>query len=710
VLDSLLEQLGAFTEVWIRVARELATRNGDNSRGGYTEAHIDQTPVVVVDNIANGSGDTWWRCHAQDSFDIARILNQRSHQWLHFTASEDFTQISACKHKRASCTTFYTSETYYVKVHEFCVHDQDKHWVDAASAFLESSATSYVCKLEGWWCSTFGIMCGSGPNEKAYVFIARHKLMPTSTGRERIVRATDIFYQIARRRNVLHNDVHQYNVMMLHGVLQAIDFERASLLQPPDSDSDVWAHIKSFYKWYCLLVCNPQQYPECNRINALMVDQLRYSGLDATHGHFAQIFKNRSFRKMAFDSDAFSETPVSSWNYCAWLHILHDLDSQGLNPTLIAHENESVQEFRIHAVVRRDITCVISFTLDSHRGGAVRIASAYATMRGKDTRHLRRSQFPTSPDGTDPWHLLEFGITHRFVTTALNLFGIEGSSTDAAGDGDECCDDDDGSDIEVMAVTIGRPAEQASADAYVPVNHTKILQSFTWAISEHPYPTPQHFHDHRQHSLISSFRRRFPTLMSTFEQLAPPGIRVVEVQQPRNALTLTQLRARCVVVNSGALERECTAFCQQATWIAIDTETAPMNSGCDLVQIGRDELVYLVAVATRRQFLVGIANLLANDTRKTVFQFGSDDFQKFIGQMGVSTFRCTVKDIKGTRQISLTDLYAENFGVSWVLSKAWRISGWDNPVLQSQQEEYAALDVVCLSKLAKTVYPQLCEK
>ena len=83
--------------------------------------------------------------------------------------------------------------------------------------------------------------------------------------------------------------------------------------------------------------------------------------------------------------------------------------------------------------------------------------------------------------------------------------------------------------------------------------------------------------------------------------------------------------------------------------------------------------------------------------------------------MGVSGIVCNVTDVQllnssEKRLISLGDLYSKSFSEKLVLSKALRISGWDNPVLHSQQEEYAALDVVCLSKLAKFYHSNACKK
>ncbi len=85
-------------------------------------------------------------------------------------------------------------------------------------------------------------------------------------------------------------------------------------------------------------------------------------------------------------------------------------------------------------VLKRDIICRILFTVDltdSQREGPVCIVSAYA-KRENETRHLHKSQFQASLDEIDPWHLHTFDHTRSFITTALKLFGTEGSPLEAA--------------------------------------------------------------------------------------------------------------------------------------------------------------------------------------------------------------------------------------------------------------------------------------
>ena len=282
------------------------------------------------------------------------------------------------------------------------------------------------------------------------------------------------------------------------------------------------------------------------------------------------------------------------------------------------------------------------------------------------------------------------------------------------------------SEIVIMEVKVGarsKPTESKCpaqcSDSALPTN-AKIEESFWWALFHVPNlicPKKQVI-DQRQNSLVISFKRRFSERM--FEKLwyAHPGCPVIDVQETPDILTLGHFSAKCVVVNSEDLKQEFTAFCENQTWIAIDTESAPINSSCDLVQIGNDEVVYLIAVAKHREFLRGIVTLLARNRERPVFQFGADDFQKFAMQVNVRDIQCEVIDVQLPRSkdrahlISLGDLYSHTFQdnpENLVLSKTWRISGWDNPVLHSQQEAYAALDVVCLSKLAKFYHSNACK-
>ncbi len=281
-----------------------------------------------------------------------------------------------------------------------------------------------------------------------------------------------------------------------------------------------------------------------------------------------------------------------------------------------------------------------------------------------------------------------------------------------------------GGSLQVVCAHIGYPASQKKMYSRIAAKYSdaEILSSFfhgTRRVKGLNIPQTGEGVDQRQNSLVLSYKRRFPHLTEKFEKFAPPSCRVLDVQEIPNRLTLKSLGATYVVVNDVSRQNECFQFCQRQTWIAIDTETAPLNSGCDLVQIGNDVVVYLIAVAERREFLLRIASLLADDSEKTVFQFGFDDFQKFAIQMEVSSFKCLVKDVQlehspggSAKRISIVDLFSDSFKQirPFVISKTWRLSGWDNPVLHSNQEEYAALDVVCLSHLAKYFYPDICKK
>ncbi len=131
---------------------------------------------------------------------------------------------------------------------------KQENWRVAGTAFLEASATSYVCEREGWWRRTFGVLCGSGRSERAYVFIVRHKLTPAGAdgGCPDTATICNLFCGMAQVLRVLHNDVHRFNAMkrLADGVLEAVDFERASQLARPCSNEEGTRGIATWFYYF----------------------------------------------------------------------------------------------------------------------------------------------------------------------------------------------------------------------------------------------------------------------------------------------------------------------------------------------------------------------------------------------------------------------------------------------------------------------------
>jgi ribonuclease D len=163
---------------------------------------------------------------------------------------------------------------------------------------------------------------------------------------------------------------------------------------------------------------------------------------------------------------------------------------------------------------------------------------------------------------------------------------------------------------------------------------------------------------------------------------------------------------RVFFVQTPELRNQCLLFCRQSRSLSIDTETSPLNSKIDLLQIGDGNQVYLCPLRDQDPgFLNAVAEAIFQDARKTVYQFGSDDVTKFLRaidkQMGIA---CTVVDVQERLRIQtglqkglppgLAQVVQSRFGKNRILSKAWTNSGWDIIPLYQDQQEYAALDAL----------------
>jgi hypothetical protein len=453
-LDSVLDEcIAALQQLAIDVQRTAAAIRAiraplETQSDCIDDASADRQPKgeghgndrVIPGNVAverPTGGETWWR-KLDQPIDIAQILGDASQGWPSGggNAAEHFVRVTKSGGSALPGRSFYESETYFVKVHDFSVGSKTE-WRRAGTAFIEASATSYVCRKESWWCRTFGVFCGSGNDERAYVFIVRHKLSPMTGNDDDIVAsAVEVYLAIAERHSVLQNDAHMFNVMAWpgNGLLQALDFERASRLGFDEIEQqqreEVWNHLKTFHKEYCMRICR-RHGTESKGITTLMMRQVVSCGLANTHDYFSQFFKNGSFRDTAFNEEAFANSTVTEWKYCAWLHLLHHLYSQDLSPRL----EEVAVGARTEFVISFDI--VIGTVGAGNHSCHVQFAEEHSAMSQKfevlirlvcvrqginDTRTIGVDRFQTlSPDTETPWRLVDFDTTHRFATTVLEI-------------------------------------------------------------------------------------------------------------------------------------------------------------------------------------------------------------------------------------------------------------------------------------------------
>jgi hypothetical protein len=295
----------------------------------------------------------------------------------------------------------------------------------------------------------------------------------------------------------------------------------------------------------------------------------------------------------------------------------------------------------------------------------------------------------------------------------------------ATGESEEGSVDYDSEDsIRVISIQLGYPAGQQEQQGRKGKNATQssvavkgqsnvgqIKSSFCWAFAKGNKEIKSHsdnrIRDHRQESLIQSFQRRFPNLSQYFLGHCPSSSRHFEpVVYPAARYQVHHFSIRVFFVQTPELRNQCLHFCRQSRSLSIDTETAPLNSKIDLLQIGDENQVYLCPLRDQDPgFLNAVAKAIFQDACKTVFQFGSDDATKFLRAIDNRTrIASSLVDVQDRLRIkaglpqgrppNLVDAVRQSRygGDGYILSKAWTISGWDNIPLHPDQAEYAALD------------------
>jgi len=303
------------------------------------------------------------------------------------------------------------------------------------------------------------------------------------------------------------------------------------------------------------------------------------------------------------------------------------------------------------------------------------------------------------------------------LVTSDNGNGMSMSSPDGQDSDDSRCSE---TSITVVEVRIGKGKDsgahhvsQPPTKANPPVPHliaeVEIKRSFHWSF-EHGGPLRPHGGvDHRQGSVISSFIARFPHLKQHFQRYYPKSL--VNVNHPALRFTARNLGVQYLVVKSDEHRAQFHQFCQQQSVVAIDTESAPLSQYIDLVQISNGDFAYVCPLRLQDPwYLKTIANTLLRDSKKRLLQFGHDDVDKFVRALNIHIdIQCSVIDVqerlrkqaKLSKSPSLIDevesrIYSNE---KRILSKAWRISGWNNDPLHPEQEEYAALDAIFAFRL-----------
>jgi hypothetical protein len=567
----------------------------------------------------------------------------------------------------------FMNKTYVVKV--FCIgllnHFDDEKFAmqRAAFAFLESSATSFACTHSGDWHLTFGLICCGLMTPCACVCIARSKFLKLLSPCMDSLGEVFHNFTISTRMNLgrhmvylLHNDGHSSNVMIdAVGNMHIIDFERSSLVKDLSLPQSLL-----FHQIYCSINQNPQPVRE---LIHLLMDQVRASGLSATHNHFVSLYSKNAFLSVAFNHDAFSESPVTAWRYCAWLHLMEliALHHPNSKPSLSFFNGEFIISFLVRMYFFTDdqalLECKIFF--QSHDG-------AMSSLRCESESQIFVENFCKFE-----WHLKDDTTTKRFFQTALSVYDSDSCSSDSVD----------------SPSTAPLPPSKAAKSLYVHPDSKSLqkLPNHSWLKAKmHAIGNPRALE-----SIKTSMMRRFGStgVLKDFH--------VIPKSEPSNVLVPIHFGCETVLVDDESTCARCIRFIECERFLSVDTEIpVPRHDheGISIIQIGTTTIVFIIRVVPEAEVFVKQLGLTLNG--KTLLCWGDD----MSAIQRVTQCKCSFIDVQklysGLRQkAGLAQCTTDLFGNRFVLSKTWTLSGWDNPILSMEQLMYATLDVVALHAL-----------
>jgi hypothetical protein len=665
----------------------------------------------------------WWSCVPY--YDLRKSLNVvlsskfefKISGWFqgsHFIedGSFQFCLASLCnKGKVATDGPFFFSNVeYFVKVH--CIGLLGHFQKDrisrnrAAKAFQEAAASSLVCHEHDWWCKSFGLVCIGLSNPCVFVCIARSKLI--CSGQTVDVKVgCEVFSKLAKtpKKAVLHGDPHPLNMGAIQigkvKQLQAHDLERTFYV---DLGKASLRQIEIFTKLY---------YTSLNTVQMekLLMPQVVASGLDATNLHFSTIYANGDFMSRRFDADAFRQSPVTPWRYCAWLHLMELLIDSELSFNPAAHR--FVINFRLEEPVRicgEDacfVDCEIQFSVND---GQVHINSCAP----KSVDHVSDDgpQFEYFSEVhpvclTDEQATLHFsGQVHAMLLPRI------GSNSDATSSSDEdnltqSCQyvqahtapqHQNSRVIDPRHSSLGkqvRSVEEYDVKKSKKKNESQALEKVDWPAWLYLELRNNCGNQHVVESIQMSMLRRFRNTGSL------QNLTLVRKLEPLNVLRPEHFGCEVVLVANDDDRQACLSFIHRTSHLSFDTEsTVPDPEGISLIQIGTTTTVFIIQVAVQSPAFLSSLTGCLND-KKTLICWGDDEkaLQSVLPRISCK-FRDLQKDFSPREQKKgIGKCVEELFNHKYVLSKTWRLSGWDNPQLTKEQIRYASLDVVACHAL-----------
>ena len=288
----------------------------------------------------------------------------------------------------ADCPFFFSDRKRTVLVKVICIGlighrlvDDRKAAKRAAFAFQECCSTPFVCSKKGWFCETFGLICVGLVCPCAFVCIVR--ALGTLVQNNGASLVGQSFYDLSRLQfqssppkpsatfRVLHGDPHGRNEVLVNSQVQLIDCDKTILITgecPP----------LFLFTWYAASIAEQPRNPF--HIRALM-QIIKRSGLDLTHAYFARFYSSNSFLSVTFDADLFEKSPITHWEYDAFLHLFQLLSEEGLEPKLVSDHKIQLKVFIHITWLEQSRPGIITVTCENSHLQAVPLGSHSDTAK-----------------------------------------------------------------------------------------------------------------------------------------------------------------------------------------------------------------------------------------------------------------------------------------------------------------------------------------
>jgi hypothetical protein len=461
------------------------------------------------------------------------------------------------------------------------------------------------------------------------------------------------------------------------GVLQAIDLERTSKCAgqlPP----------RLFFQYYAASIASNDK----DSIEILM-SQVKFSGLDATHKHFSDYFVRRDFLQTAFNHDAFDMSPATAFPFVGFWHLMELLHEKAackgdtIPRLAILDGNTCIScHIRPHFIRGTVVPCNIYFNISAT--GSIIICSAEFRDQNKDVTTTLRNCFQQH---SRYFNLKDQEDAKKFFDFALSFEALYSSD-------EECSDDETRCDKKPNASKKHKPQNEDPIVSGDSERNRALNKQFRFlAAKKIPNDVWQ--------NCVSSILQQFPD----YNPPPTPSQNANKLTSSHTQIVLNVRHVECdvVIVSDCQTEQQCLAFIANHNVLTLDTETAyprfpEQGAKISLIQLGTNQKVFIIQVSkVTIRFLSSLKAALESGNLVLVHWGGSDRtaIETTLGgkcsanwvdlQAKMSLGRSNLLGLDAAMQEYLQKMYS--------LSKDWTLSGWDLDILDPKQSTYAALDV-----------------